>query len=56
MATNRTSITVRTIDAWVIHGKEIGVHGGVANHEVNVPPLLQEETNVLLAISNAVFS
>jgi hypothetical protein len=52
--TNRTTITVRTIDARVIHGKEIGVHGGMANHEVNVPPVRSEETNVLTAISNAV--
>jgi hypothetical protein len=53
LETNRTIIDVRTIDARVIHGKEIGVHGGWANHEVNIPPVLSEETNVLMAISNA---
>ena len=53
LASNRTAVSVRTIDARVIHGKEIGVHGGWANHEVDVPPALSEETNVLMAISNA---
>ena len=52
--TNRTAITVRTIDARVIHGKEIGLHGGLANREINVPPVLSEETNVLVPISKAV--
>jgi hypothetical protein len=53
LASNRTAVSVRTIDARVIHGKEIGVHGGWANHEVDVPPVLSEETNVLMAVSNA---
>ena len=53
LATNRTVVSVRTIDARVIYGKEIGVHGGWANHEVDVPPVLSEETNVLMAVSNA---
>jgi hypothetical protein len=54
--TNITAVVVRTIDARVIHGKETGVHGGLANHEVNISPVLSEETNVLAAISNAVFT
>jgi hypothetical protein len=56
LGTNRTIIAVRTIDARVIHGKEIGVHGGWAHHEVNVPPVLSEETNVLMAISNVLLT
>ena len=54
LGSNRISIAVRTIDARVIHGKEIGIHGGWANHEVDVAPALSEETNVLSVISNAV--
>ena len=42
LATNRTVVSVRTIDARVIYGTEIGVHGGWANHEVDVPPVLSE--------------
>lgn len=49
-----TSVTVRTIFAKVIDGKEIGVHGGWANHERDVPPVKAEEENVLVAISNSV--
>jgi hypothetical protein len=53
LASNPTAVFVRTIDSRVINGKEIGVHGGWANHEVDVPPALSEETNVLMAIANA---
>jgi hypothetical protein len=56
VGTNRATVTVRTIDARVIHGKEIGIHGGWAHHEVEVSPVLSEETNVLLVISNALNS
>jgi hypothetical protein len=50
IATNQCDITVRTISAWVHDGKEIGIHGGWAVHSKHIPPVLQEETNVLLRI------
>jgi hypothetical protein len=50
---SNTSVTVRTIYAKVIDGKEVGVHGGWANHERDVPPVKAEEENVLNAVSNA---
>jgi len=48
-----TSVTVRTVFAKVIDGKEMSIHGGWANHERNVPPVKVEEENVLNAVSNA---
>ena len=49
--TDRTKVTVRTISSEVIDGKEIfNVHGGTANHYRTVPPVRQEEENVLMAI------
>jgi hypothetical protein len=51
---SHTSVSVRTILAKVTDGKEVGVHGGWANHERNVPPVKAEEDNVLIAVSNAV--
>ena len=50
---SNTTVTVRTIYAKVIDGEEVGVHGGWANHERDVPPVKDEEENVLNAISNA---
>ena len=37
---NRTKVQVRTVLAKVIDGKEVGVHGGWANHDRVVPPVL----------------
>jgi len=49
--TDQTKVTVRTISSEVIDGKEIfSVHGGTANHYRTVPPVRQEEENVLMAI------
>jgi len=50
---SHTEVLVRTIFAKVRDGKEIGVHGGWANHERDVPPVKAEEENVLTTISNA---
>ena len=50
---SHTTATVRTIYAKVIDGSDIGIHGGWANHERNVPPVKDEEEDVLKAISNA---
>ena len=51
LGTSRTKVTVRTISSGVIDGKEISVHGGWANHYRKVPPIRQEEENLLLAIA-----
>ena len=51
VATNQTVVTVRTVLSEVIDGKEISVHGGWANHYRKVPPIRQEEQDVLLAIA-----
>jgi hypothetical protein len=51
---SNTTVTVRTEFAQVIDGKEVGVHGGWADHGRDVPPVKAEEENVLNAISNAV--
>jgi hypothetical protein len=47
----RTKVTVRTVWATVVDGQEIGVHGGWANHNRDVPPVRSEETNVLSKIA-----
>ena len=50
-ATNETRVTVRTILSQVIDGTELfNVHGGIANHYRRVPPVRQEEENVLSVI------
>ena len=51
VTTNRTIVTVRTVRSEVIDGREPSVHGGWANHYRKVPPIRQEEENVLLAIA-----
>jgi hypothetical protein len=51
VGTDRCKIAVRTLSSWVSEGKEIGIHGGWAGHAVHVPPVLQEETNILLQIA-----
>jgi hypothetical protein len=51
LGTDATSVTVRTILAEVIDGKEPGVHGGWANHYRKVHPMRQEEENVLAAVA-----
>ena len=48
---NQTKVTVRSIRPLVIDGKEIGLHFGPAVHYRNVPPVRQEEENILLAIA-----
>jgi hypothetical protein len=51
---NETRLTVRTIRAEVIDGKELfNVHGGEALHHRKVPPVAQEETNVILEVEKA---
>lgn len=54
--TSTTTVSVRTVFAKVIDGEELGVHGGWANHERDVPPVRLEEQNVVSAISNALAS
>jgi hypothetical protein len=51
VGTNQCKIAVRTLKSWVHDGKEIGIHGGWAHHDVDVPPVLQEETNLLFQIA-----
>ena len=51
VATNRTMVSVRTVLSEVIDGRELSVHGGWANHYRKVPPIRQDEENVLLAIA-----
>ena len=53
---SHTRVSVRTVFAKVTDGKEIGVHGGWANHERDVPPVQVEEDNVLIAVSNALLA
>ena len=47
----QTRIIVNTIKATIVDGQETGIHGGWANHEREVPGVIQEEQNVLDAIS-----
>ena len=54
--TNGTTVTVRTVLAEVIDGREPGIHGGWANHHRKVPPIRQEEENVLAAIAKELSS
>ena len=49
LATNETKITVRTVTAKVLDGIALG-HGGTAANTASVPPIRQEEENVLNAI------
>jgi len=56
LATNRWEITVRTTASWVHAGKEVGIHGGWAAHSKHIPPVLQEETNVLVRIERQLHS
>ncbi|HWH69920.1 MAG TPA: hypothetical protein VNT26_11070 [Candidatus Sulfotelmatobacter sp.] len=49
---NRTTVTVRTVDATVRDGQELGSHGGWAIHRRRVTPVQREEDNVLTAISD----
>jgi len=51
--TNLTKVIVRTVESHVINGKEPTLLFGWVQHEEHVAPVLQEETNVLLVISNA---
>jgi hypothetical protein len=51
-SSSNTKVLVRTLLADVTDGKEIGVHGGWANHRRPVPPVQVEEDNVLEALSN----
>ena len=51
ISTNQCQITVTTIDGWVPNGKkEMGIHGGWVGQTEHIPPMLQEETNVLTQI------
>lgn len=47
-------VMVQTVFARVIDGKELGIHGGWANHEREVPPVQREEKNILDAIARAI--
>ena len=49
--TNHTKVTVYTIGSRVLDGQEPGVHGGWANHYRDIPPLRQEEENILAQIA-----
>ena len=49
--TNLTKVVVRTIVSEVIDGKEPGVHAQWAFHYRKVPPVRQEEENVIAALS-----
>ena len=51
VATNQTQVTVQTILAEALAGKEPGVHGGWAFHFRKIPPVPQEEEDVLAAIA-----
>jgi hypothetical protein len=50
ISTNQCRIVVRTTSAWIPGGLEIGIHSGWARGAKNIPPILQEETNVLSQI------
>jgi len=47
---NETEITVRTVSAKVLDGLALG-HGGIAASTAKVPPVRQEEENVLKAVA-----
>jgi len=53
---NQTKIIVQTLYSEVLDGKEPGVHTEWANHYRSVPPVRQEEENVLAAIEKALES
>lgn len=53
---NQTKVTVSTIRAEVIDGHQFGWHGGRAIHYRKVPPVRQEEENVLAAIAQQLAS
>jgi hypothetical protein len=50
LLTDQCRVTVTTISASIPHGREIGIHGGWAVHMKHIPPVLEEETNVLSRI------
>jgi len=50
LGTNSCKVSVVTISATIPDGKEIGIHGGWAVHMKHIPPVFEEETNVLLRI------
>ena len=52
LESNKINVSVRTVLAQIIDGRETGVHGGWANHYRSVPPVRQEEENILTVISN----
>jgi hypothetical protein len=55
--TNRCKVTVLTTSAWVPGGKEPNIHGGgwVISGK-DIPPVLEEETNVLSRIEKQLIS
>jgi hypothetical protein len=55
LGSNQTHIAVRTISSEVIDGREAGIHTEWANRYRRVPPVRQEEENVLSAISEELF-
>ena len=50
-SSNQTIVTVHTARAGVLDGQETGIHGGLANHYRDIPPVRREEENVLTAIA-----
>ena len=52
-ATNKTGVTVSTLMPRVVDGRTVGIHGGWADKYRDVPPVHQEEENVLGAIEEA---
>jgi hypothetical protein len=50
VSSNQSRVCVTTTSAWVRDGKEIGIHGGWAWHTKAVPPIHQEETNIVLRV------
>lgn len=51
IASNQCTVTIRTMSAWIPDGKELGLHGGWAGHSKHVPPIMEEETNLLSQIA-----
>jgi hypothetical protein len=56
LASNQSMLRVSTISASVPDGREMGVHGGWAVHMKHIPPVLEQETNVLRRIGQQLAS
>jgi hypothetical protein len=56
IATNEVEIVVTTISSYVFEGKGTSIHGVVGANPKKVPPVIGEETNVLLEIRKALLA